>query len=377
MRRPGHFAAALSGAAALAVAMGVGRFAFTPILPMMQAQSGLSLAEGGSLASANYVGYLVGALWAVRPAAPRVVIRAALIAIGLATLAMAFTHHFLPWLLLRFVAGVASAWALVHVSSWCLAQLASAGRPRLGGALFAGVGAGIGGAGFLCLVLMARGANATEAWLALGILSLGVTAALWPVLGMAGPAPVGRTTVPAYRWTTDARCLVACYGAFGYGYIIPATFVPVMAKAAVGDPRLFGWAWPIFGLTAAASTLLAARARAATSERALWRRSVLAMALGVAAPVLVRGAPGVLLAALLVGGTFMVITMAGMQEARRVAAERAPVLMAAMTSAFAAGQIAGPLSVPLLVRYAGFPGALLLASAVLVLSAALLPRQSR
>ncbi|HUG57058.1 MAG TPA: YbfB/YjiJ family MFS transporter, partial [Candidimonas sp.] len=47
----------LAGFIALAVAMGIGRFAFTPMLPMMQNDSGLGLAEGGWLASANYLGY--------------------------------------------------------------------------------------------------------------------------------------------------------------------------------------------------------------------------------------------------------------------------------------------------------------------------------
>ena len=58
---------AVSGLAALAVAMGIGRFAFTPILPMMQADHGISVAQGGWLASANYLGYLAGSLFAMHP----------------------------------------------------------------------------------------------------------------------------------------------------------------------------------------------------------------------------------------------------------------------------------------------------------------------
>jgi MFS family permease len=99
------------------------------------------------------------------------------------------------------------------------------------------------------------------------------------------------------------------------------------------------------------------------------------MALGVASPVMLRGLTGVLLAALLVGGTFMVITMAGLQEARRLAGSRAPALMAAMTAAFAAGQIAGPLVVPLLGGSGGVSAPLTLAALVLVASALLLPRE--
>jgi hypothetical protein len=147
-----------------------------------------------------------------------------------------------------------------------------------------------------------------------------------------------------------------------------------MARSVVEDPRVFGWAWPIFGMTAAVSTLVAASSPG-VGNRNLWRLSAVAMALGVASPLLVGGVAGIVLAALLVGGTFMVITMAGLQEARRVARDGAPSLMAAMTAAFAAGQIAGPLTIPLLMPRAGFSAALVLASGVLAASAVLLPKE--
>src|SRR5467141_1341683 len=100
---------ALAGLAALAVAMGIGRFAFTPILPMMQIDAGLSVAAGGWLASANYVGSLLGALaaMALRVAAPTA-IRGGLVTIGLATLAMGFAQHLAAWIVLRVCAGMAT-----------------------------------------------------------------------------------------------------------------------------------------------------------------------------------------------------------------------------------------------------------------------------
>ena len=116
---------ACAGLAALAVAMGIGRFAFTPLLPMMQQDAGLSVAAGGWLASANYAGYLVGALWA---GAMRVnatnAIRAALATIGVATLAMALDAGFAAWALLRFIAGVGSAWVMIQTSALVLERLA-------------------------------------------------------------------------------------------------------------------------------------------------------------------------------------------------------------------------------------------------------------
>ena len=377
---------ALAGLAALAVAMGIGRFAFTPILPMMLqdaelsvAGDGLSVAGGGWLASANYLGYLVGALWAgaVRARAA-LAIRAGLAAIALSTLAMTLDAGFAAWAVLRFVAGVASAWVLVHTSSWCLERILPLGRPILAGVLFAGVGTGVAVAGLVCVGLMAAHAGSWAAWLLLGIASLAVSGVIWTVFSSTNEEK--NRSIAAHRWSWAQARLVIAYGAYGFGYIIPATFLPVMARDVVSDPAVFGWAWPVFGVAAAFSTLGVALLSGRYGNRAAWIASHLVMALGVAAPVFWRGAPGILLAALCVGGTFVVITMVGLQEARMIVgkegnANPAP-LMAAMTAAFAAGQIVGPLFVSLVVGSGGgFSAALLSASAALVAGALLLARR--
>lgn len=340
---------------------------------MMQGDAGVSLAEGGWLAAANYLGYLVGALWAmVQRARADHAIRAALAITAGATVAMAFAEGLAAWLALRALAGVSSAWALIHMSSWCAQRLARLGRPAFNGIVFAGVGAGVVLAGALCLALMTAGAGSRTAWLWLGAIGVLITAVVWPVVK---ESESGATSVAfaGYRWTPDAVRLVACYSAFGIGYIIPATFVPVMAKQVIEDPAVFGWAWPLFGAAAMASTLLAGALERVFSGRRLWMASACVMALGVAAPLVIGGLAGILACALLVGGTFVVATLAGVQVAREVAGGAAHVLLAAMTAAFAASQVAGPLLVSFLVeRSGGFGGALLLAFGVLVGSAAAL-----
>lgn len=368
-------AVALAGLAALAVAMGIGRFAFTPLLPMMHEDAGLSVAEGGWLASANYIGYLLGALWAAwMPARAAVAIRAGLAAIGLSTLGMSLDTGIAGWVALRAVAGIASAWVLIHVSAWCLERLAPARRPLLEGALFAGVGIGIVTAGVFCVALMSAPASSATAWRGLGLLSLAATVGVWRAFE---PGDAVRTPSAARRWSRGHARVVLAYGAFGFGYIIPATFIPMLAQQLIRDPLLYGWAWPLFGAAAAVSTLVVALAAKRIAGRILWPAAQLVMALGVIAPLAWPGIGGILLAALCVGGTFMVITMAGMQEARRIGAPHASGLMAAMTAAFAAGQIAGPLLVSfVLAGGGGFAEGLLLASAVLVAGAgALLTRR--
>jgi MFS family permease len=243
----------------------------------------------------------------------------------------------------------------------------------LNGAVFAGVGTGIAVAGGFCLVLMQVGANSAQAWITLGVLSLGVTAVIWPTFVVGDDASSGdgpHSTERAHRWDADSVRLVLCYGAFGFGYIIPATFLPVMARQVIQEPLIFGWSWPAFGAAAAASTLAVTLSPRLVGNRRLWIANHFVMALGVALPLFWPGIVGIMLAALFVGGSFMVITMVGMQEARHVAGRHATGLMAAMTSAFAAGQIAGPIFVSYVVGADGdFSKALLVACALLVASA--------
>ena len=335
---------ALAGLASLAVAMGIGRFAFTPLLPMMQGDAGLSFSQGGVLASANYLGYLIGALWAIRPVPAVPAIRISLAAVALSTLAMAFVQGMPAWIVLRFVAGFASAWTLVHVSSWCLARFAARPGSPLPGVLFTGVGTGVVLAGLVCLALASAGASSAQGWMALGIIAILLTAAVVPVFRETNLA-AGRQAWARLVWDREAVRLVLCYTAYGFSYIIPATFVPAMAKAIVADPKVFGWMWPFFGATAIASTLIAGRWLATLGARRVWMLSQLAMAVGVAAPLVIPGLPGIAVAALFVGGTFVVITLAALQVARELYGPASPPLMAAMTAGFGVGQVIGPLVV--------------------------------
>jgi predicted MFS family arabinose efflux permease len=348
------FTVAVSGLAALAVAMGIGRFAFTPILPMMQADHGMSVAQGGWLASANYLGYLAGSLFAMHPNIPaRAAIRIGLVLIAACTLGMGIEHHFAAWLILRAIPGFASALVLVVVSAWILPRLADAARGHLSGTVYAGVGTGIMFAGVACLVMVRTGASSDTAWIVLGVTAVGVIIAIWRVLGDESTSGSERTPADRPHDTVSNWRLVFCYGAFGLGYIIPATFLPVMARQAIVDAGWFAWAWPIFGAAATISTVLAAPLARRFGDRNVWVASNVAMAIGILAPIALSNLAGITIAALCVGGTFMVTTMAGIQEARRVAGVHARALIGAMTSAFAVGQIIGPLLVAGLVHVPG------------------------
>jgi MFS family permease len=339
---------AACGLLTLAIAMGVGRFAFTPLLPMMQNDHGLSLRLAGLLASANYVGYFAGALSAIwLRATPRVVVRSSLVAIAVLTAAMGFLHDPWVWMALRALAGLASAWILIFASAYILEQLAGQNRKELGGVVFGGVGSGIALTGILCLLFLNLSWSADHAWIAAGAVALMLTVLCWPAYAgatQARPKPIAGSSPLRLR---KFSLVIVCYGIFGFGYIIPATFLPAMARQIIPNPAVFGWVWPVFGTMALLSTLAAGWLSRRFPNRLIWSASHAIMALGVVMPVLQPGALGIALSACLVGGTFMVATMTGLQEARALGKEQAPRLMAAITTAFALGQIAGPLLVSL------------------------------
>ena len=343
-----------AGFVALAIAMGIGRFAFTPLLPLMVRAGSVDVAMGGALAAANYAGYWVGALSSARlPLGPQRLTVMALLAIAASTAAMGATGSVTLWLLLRFVAGVASAWVLVSTSVWCLGWIAALARPAGAGLLYAGVGAGIALAGLWCWQGGAAGIAPDLLWRQLGalaLLGLVLVAACVP-RRLAGTAAAVEGHASTGAPGRD-RGLVICYGILGFGYILPATFLPVLARSVVDDPRLFGLAWPVFGATAALSTLLAARLLQGPTRMRTWAGCQLLMGVGVLLPALSTNAWTIAASALLVGGTFMIITLAGVQEmrSRAASADEAAALVARITAAFAIGQIAGPVVSALLLR---------------------------
>jgi len=364
----------IAGLLALAVAMGIGRFAFTPLLPLMQREGLIDDGGGAALAAANYLGYLLGALTAAALAGrPLRLVLAGLLATAAVTAGAAAFATLGPWLVLRFVAGVLSAWVMVGVSSWVLGELARAGRASLGGVVFAGVGVGICAAGLLAWARPADGSAALWAWLGLlALLASAVVAWCARAAATAGAGALSAAPAPVPRGSTG---LVVCYGLLGFGYILPATYLPALARELVDDPQRFGLAWPLFGLAAAVSTLLAARALRRWRQLDVWAACHLLLALGCALPLVGGSLTLIALAALAVGGSFMVATMAGLQQARRLAPERPAALLARMTAAFALGQIAGPLlalawSQAPLPALSGVESTLLLATLLLVASAA-------
>ncbi len=396
-RASGPWATAFTGLVVLAVAMGIGRFAFTPILPLMLAEGGLDLPAAGWLASANYLGYLAGALactlqpwWAPRLGwggevdGPRWV-RRGLLATGALTLAMALPWAGL-WPALRFAAGVASALCLVYVSSWCLGRLAQQGRSALGGVMFAGPGAGIVVSGLAAGGMLTLDWPAAVAWGMFGLLAFGLAAWVWPRLDVGAPAPAGQRDVgqparaaghlagspgPATpHWRAELGWLTFAYGLAGFGYIITATFLPVIAREALPGSAWIDLFWPIFGGAVMAGALLTTRLPAAGDPRLRLAIAYAMQAAGLSCSLLWPSLAGFVLGSLLLGLPFTAITLFALQELRRLRPPSQTSATGLVTAAYGLGQIAGPALAAELLRRdaaAGFGTSLGVALAALLL----------
>ena len=351
--------------------MGIGRFAFTPILPMMLAEGVVDLPTASWLASANYFGYLAGALLCAcgpwlgrRLPLPRpggaLLVRAGLAATAALTLAMALPGPAL-WPLWRFGAGVASAFVLVYTTGWCLALLARHGRSALGGVMFAGPGAGIVVSGLLASALVAANGRAGQAWFVFALLAAVLSASVWTIFAAgegqldgvaAQPAPVPGSAAESTSATSSAQiaCFSLAYGLAGFGYIVTATFLPVIARAALPGSPALDLFWPIFGAGVIAGALLSTRLRIAGDLRLLLAAAYVVQAVGIGLGIVVPSEAGFALGSLLLGLPFTAIAFFAMQEARRLKPRSPASLIGLLTATYGIGQIAGPPMVSLLLE---------------------------
>lgn len=356
-----------AGICALVLTVGLARFAYTPLLPLMLADAGLSAAQGGWLATFNYLGYLLGTLLAARLGNMQQKFRFYRIGLVLAVVAtglMAVTTQPWLWSLLRFVAGLSSTAGLLLASGLVLNWLLANGqRPRLG-LHFAGLGLGIVVSGLATGILAGHaGSSAQWGWLGLlGVLFL-VPAWCW----MPAPSPTSAAQAaqapppPSRRWR---QLLVAAYFCAGVGFVVSATFIVAILEQTPAFRGHGSAVWVLVGLAAVPSTFAWDRIAARIG---LIRALMLAFALQAASfvlPLLDTGLSAGLGSALLFGLTFagivsLTLTVVGRHYPRNPAKA-----MANLTLSYGVAQILAPALAGTLARSSGSYQASLLLAAV-------------
>jgi predicted MFS family arabinose efflux permease len=372
---------ACGGLAAMAAALGIGRFVYTPILPAMLGALHWSKFEAGLVASANLLGYFAGALLAGHPlvaARARFWLLVALTVSAVSTAAMAAPSDIASFAALRFIGGIASAFVIVCASTLVLERLALSGRGSLSAIHFAGVGTGIMISAISVSTTLASGGGWRSLWIgagALALLAAIIAAWLIPAAGnvTAPPQPKPVSTAPS-----RLGAMVVAYGLFGFGYVITATFLVAIVRATDDVRGLEPWVWVLVGLAAIPSVAFWTRLGARIGTMNAYAIACVIEAIGVAASVEWLTIPGVCVSALLLGGTFMGLTALGFMAARILSSENSHQAFGRMTASFSIGQMVGPTLAGFLSEQSGsFRLASLIAAAALMAAAGLAAWTSR
>lgn len=366
---------------ALIMAMGIGRFSLTPQLPHLISEGQIDLTGAGLIAAANYLGYLLGALDAIRAKRPDQVqgrLHAGLWLCVVLTLISVLAQGFWPHLLLRFGTGIASAWVMVMITSLSQHLAVTANRPRLGALVFAGPGVGVLLTGLLALVANLWGQNSATLWLIYAAAALIMVLAILPILPQPATLPAATHISQLDTRQPGIGRLGAIYGLYGLGYIIPATFLSQMASAQFHGQWQADLFWPAFGLCAAIGVVLISLRRPTPGTTGYWLMGGLGIqALGVLA-CLLPSSTGLALGVILCGTPFLACMPLVMQRSRELAPHATQRNAALLTACFAVGQLAGPLLAALSSHFSGtLHPALLIAASGLMLAAMLAWRSVR
>ena len=367
-----------AGIFSLILALGVARFAYTPLLPLMQQQAGLGVAAAGWLAAINYAGYLSGALIASRISSLVLkdrLYRAGMVLAIVSTVVMGLSTNVVVWALSRYVAGLTSAAAMLLGTGLIMNWLIRHNHRSELGIHFAGIGLGIAGCAG-AVMLFTPWLDWREQWFAftaLGCLLL-VPALRWlPPPDTSGLTTGGMKLQDKPPSPLYLRVFMAAYFCAGFGYVVSVTFIVAIVNQL---PDLAGWGNLVFlaiGVGAAPACFnWDLIARRTGDLNALILAAVLQI-VGILLPVLVPGLWAAMLGSLLFGGTFIGMVSLVLSMAGRYYPTMPAKMMGKMTLSYGVAQIVGPAVTGMIgARFGSYNAGLYVAAGIMVLGTGLL-----
>lgn len=363
------------GILALVLCIGVARFAYTPLLPLMQQQAGLSDLAAGWLAATNYMGYMSGALlaaWLESPLWRRRLYSAGLLIGLLSTALMGLSGNVWVWALSRYLGGLAGAAGMLLGSGLVLGWLMRHGRRPELGLYFTGLGLGIVVSALGAMLMGRLGLDWRGHWW--GFVLIGALALL-PAWAWRPPVPPtaavqAAVVLPARRWILQ---MMAMYFCAGWGFVISATFTVAIVER---QPLLAGqgpWAWLLVGLAATPAVFVWDFIARRIGDLQALLLAMLLQLVSVLLPAWSNGLAAALSGALLYGATFIGIVSLTLALVGRRSPANPGKAMARLTLSYGAAQVSAPALAGAMAQASGsYTGALWLTAAVLGLGAALL-----
>lgn len=340
-----HTGVLFGGILLLVIAMGISRFAFTPLLPFMRLDEGLTFQAGGWLASSNYIGYFAGALGAgfIYKGRKSFLLGNVLVNV-ISIIAMGLTHSYVIWIVLRFIAGATGGFIFVLTSSIVMDYLASHLLTRWSGYVFSGIGIGIAISGLFVPFLEAR-FQWEGTWIGLGVLSsllFAATLFLWRRIHVENGEKIEKTK-DTNIWHGFMLWLIIAYGLEGLGYIITGTFL-VDIVYNIEDIRAYAsYSWVVVGIAAIPSAPFWMAMMSRFKPVSAMFAAYILQVVGIILPVLTQTAWSVLLSAFLFGCTFVGLVTLTTGYGRQLFPRQSGLVVSVLTTAYAFGQIIGPL----------------------------------
>ncbi|MCW8920581.1 MAG: YbfB/YjiJ family MFS transporter [Sedimenticola sp.] len=370
---PSHFKVLFAGIMSLILTLGIARFAYTPLLPIMQAQTALGDATGGWLATFNYMGYMCGALTAAMISNLRLkdtLYRIGLVLALVTTAGMAMSESMWLWGIMRFLAGLSSAAGLLIGSGLILNWLIRHNHRMELGIHFSGLGLGIV-LSAVAVDLMEAHLSWDQQWLALTAIGLILFIPAWGWLPRPDANPFTTSGVkmedrpPKRNWMI---LLFASYFCAGFGYVISATFLVVIVEA---EPALQGYGettWLIVGLAAAPACFIWDRIARKTGELKALALAFALQIIGIILPTFDASLSVVMFSAALYGGTFIGIVSLMLTMIGKFYPTKPAKPMGKLTLSYGVAQIAAPALAGTLAETSGtYNGSLYLAAAIMVI----------
>lgn len=340
-----HAGVLFGGILFLVIAMGISRFAFTPLLPYMRIDENLTFQEGGWLASSNYIGYFAGALGAgfILKYKKNCLLVNVLLNVA-SIIFMGFTNSFPFWIFLRFIAGATGGFIFVLTSSIIMDYLAKHFLTKWSGYVFTGIGLGIALSGLLVPFLEIR-TNWEGTWIGLGIIStifLLTTLVLWKKVIIIDSEKVVKSS-ETNIWKGIMPWLIAAYGLEGLGYIITGTFLVDIIYNIESLKAYASYSWVIVGLAAIPSAPVWMALMNRFSPLYMMFIAYSLQVIGIVLPVLSQTVWSVLLSAFLYGMTFVGLVTLSTGYGRQLYPKQSGSIVSILTSFYAIGQIIGPI----------------------------------
>jgi predicted MFS family arabinose efflux permease len=371
-----NFNILLAGIISLFVAIGVARFSYTSLLPAMLDDETISLAFSGVMASVNYVGYLLGALFAIFIKSMSIKVkcfRLGLLLCVITTLIIGITDNDYWWLASRIVAGFSSAMVMVIGSAIIMMKLNLENKTKAMGIYFSGIGVALVASDMIGRYVLSISSWQTS-WLVLALSAALVVFYPWHVLSFAKTVKqsVIKQSFNPVLFSGFVLILITAYFTAGVGFVVQGTFLPTIIKSLPGLEVYAGLTWVLVGLAGIPSSVIWMHLAHKYGDINIIIIAMSIQIVGILIPAITTNIYLNLLSGIFYGGTFVGLVALFIHLGGKLAQHNPIVLMGALTAAYGVGQVGAPLYAVTLTNWSGNYNYALYVTALIVFSGVLM-----